>query len=189
MSGHRRGCVLVVDDEPTFGEIVARYLGRAGYATRVAQDGTAALAAAKERRPDLVVLDLMLPGIDGLEVMRRLRDGDRHGLAVIVVSARGEESDRVAGLRLGAGDYIVKPFSPAELVARVDAVLRRTGVREREGPLRAGELEIEPAARRIARAGIELKPIVRKHAAKHSRYRQGRRFAGNLLKVRPALWT
>ena len=117
--------MLVVDDEPTIAEVVARYLERAGYRTRVAGDGVEAIDAAAEQRPDLVVLDLMLPGIDGLEVMRRLREQDRERIAVILLTAKGEESDRVVGLRLGADDYVVKPFSPAELVARVDAVLRR----------------------------------------------------------------
>ena len=146
-----RGHVLVVDDEPTIGEVVGRYLQRAGYATRVARDGRSALAAVDDERPDLVVLDLMLPGLDGLEVMRRLRDRDRAArLAIIVLTARGEESDRVIGLRLGADDYVVKPFSPAELVARVDAVLRRVDTTgEPEPPLRFDGLEIDPAARTV----------------------------------------
>ena len=122
MEDHVRGSVLVVDDEPTIAEVVARYLNRAGYATRVAANGREALDVAASQRPDLVVLDLMLPGIDGLEVMRRLRDQDRDRVAVILLTAKGEESDRVIGLRLGADDYVVKPFPPAELVARVDAV-------------------------------------------------------------------
>ena len=116
--------MLVVDDEPTIREVVSRYLERAGYETRVAGDGAGALKAVEERAPDLIVLDLMLPGIDGLEVMRRVRDGDRAG-AIILLTAKGEENDRIVGLRLGADDYVVKPFSPGELVARVDAVLRR----------------------------------------------------------------
>src|SRR5919107_5661159 len=120
-----RGSVLVVDDEPTIGEVVSRYLSVAGYDTRVATTGPAALEAVAGDRPDLVVLDLMLPGIDGLEVMRRLRERESERVAVILLTAKGEESDRVIGLRLGADDYVVKPFSPAELVARVDAVLRR----------------------------------------------------------------
>ena len=125
MEEHVRGSVLVVDDEPTIAEVVARYLERAGYSARIAGDGAGAIEAAAAQRPDLVVLDLMLPGIDGLEVMRRLRELDRSRIAVILLTAKGEESDRVIGLRLGADDYVVKPFSPAELVARVDAVLRR----------------------------------------------------------------
>src|SRR4051812_37669516 len=157
VTDHRRGSVLVVDDEPTIAEIVSRYLERAGYRTQVAGDGASALAAAREQRPDLVVLDLMLPGIDGLEVMRRLREGDGRRLAVILLTARGEESDRIVGLRLGADDYIVKPFSPAELVARVDAVLRRIEPAfEQEAAIRRGDLEIDLAARRVTLAGAEV---------------------------------
>src|SRR4051794_32439158 len=145
---HVRGSILVVDDEPTIGEVVSAYLRRAGYETRVALDGPAALAAVAERSPDLIVLDLMLPGIDGLEVMRRVRERS----AVILLTAKGCESDRVTGLRLGADDYVVKPFSPAELVARVDAVLRRVStVAEQEPPLTFGPLTIDPAARAVRR--------------------------------------
>jgi two-component system response regulator ResD len=150
MDDHARGSVLVVDDEPTIAEVVARYLERAGYRTRVAADGVEAIAAATDQRPDLVVLDLMLPGIDGLEVMRRLREHDRERIAVILLTAKGEESDRIVGLRLGADDYVVKPFSPAELVARVDAVLRRFDTSPaHEAPLVMGEIEIDPGARRV----------------------------------------
>ena len=157
MDQHTRGLVLIVDDEPTIGDVVSRYLERAGYETRVARDGPSAVAAAAERRPDLVVLDLMLPGLDGLEVMRRLRDGDRRRPAIVLLTARGEEADRIAGLRLGADDYVVKPFSPAELVARVDAVLRRTDTApELEPPLEVGELMIDPAGRRVTLAGEEV---------------------------------
>ncbi len=158
-NGHRRGAVLVVDDEPTIAEVVARYLERAGYRASIAGDGPAALAAVAQERPDLVVLDLMLPGIDGLEVMRRIRDDvvSRERVAVILLTARGEESDRVIGLNLGADDYVVKPFSPAELVARVDAVLRRVDTTpDAQPPLEFGELVIDPAARRATLAGGEL---------------------------------
>ena len=136
MSAEARAKVLVVDDEPTIGDVVSRYLERAGYDTAVAETGSAALAQAAAQRPDLVVLDLMLPDLDGLEVMRRLRQLNRERTAIILLTARGEESDRIVGLRLGADDYVVKPFSPAELVARVDAVLRRLEpVPERQAPL------------------------------------------------------
>src|SRR4051794_26108021 len=145
-----RGSILVVDDEVTIGEVVGRYLERAGYATRVARDGLAALDAVEDERPDLVVLDLMMPGIDGLEVMRRLRERTRSRVAIILLTARGEESDRVIGLSLGADDYVVKPFSPAELVARVDAVLRRVDTSgEHAPPLRFDGLMIDPAARTV----------------------------------------
>jgi two-component system, OmpR family, response regulator ResD len=157
MEDHPRGSVLVVDDEPTIAEVVARYLERAGYRTRVAGDGLEAIAAASAQRPDLVVLDLMLPGIDGLEVMRRLREQDHERIAVILLTAKGEESDRVVGLRLGADDYVVKPFSPAELVARVDAVLRRIdNSPAHEAPLEMGDLTIDPAARRVFVGGCEV---------------------------------
>jgi DNA-binding response OmpR family regulator len=141
--------VLVVDDEPTIAEVVARYLERAGYRTGIAHDGTDALAQAARDRPDLVVLDLMLPGVDGLEVMRRLRE-EPTPPGVILLTAKGEESDRVIGLRQGADDYVVKPFSPAELVARVDAVLRRVDrPAERSEPLVAGDVRIDPGARQV----------------------------------------
>jgi two-component system, OmpR family, response regulator ResD len=150
MEDHVRGSVLVVDDEPTIAEVVARYLERAGYSTRVAADGIQALEAVAKQRPDLVVLDLMLPGIDGLEVMRRMREQDRERIATILLTAKGEESDRVVGLRLGADDYVVKPFSPAELVARVDAVLRRIDTSPSSSePLECSDMTIDPAARRV----------------------------------------
>jgi len=148
----------VVDDEPTIGEVVSAYLQRAGYETRVAADGYAALDAVAERAPDLIVLDLMLPGLDGLEVMRRVRDKS----AVILLTAKGAEADRVIGLRLGADDYVVKPFSPAELVARVDAVLRRVDhVSAGEPPLTFDGLEIDPAARAVRRDGDDVQLTAR----------------------------
>jgi two-component system response regulator ResD len=157
MEAHSRGSVLVVDDEPTIAEVVARYLERAGYRTRVAGNGLQALEAVAKQRPDLVVLDLMLPGIDGLEVMRRLREQDPERIALILLTAKGEESDRVIGLRLGADDYVVKPFSPAELVARVDAVLRRVDTsRAQETPIELSDMMIDPAARRIFVCGEEV---------------------------------
>ena len=156
-AAHSRGSVLVVDDEPTIGEVVGRYLDRAGYSTRVAHDGPEALEQAQLESPDIVVLDIMLPGLDGLEVMRRLRATARDRTAVILLTARGEESDRVIGLRLGADDYIVKPFSPAELVARVDAVMRRVDpTPEHEPPLVFDGIEIDLRARRVVVAGAEV---------------------------------
>jgi two-component system response regulator ResD len=149
--------VLVVDDEPTITEVVARYLERAGYRTRVAADGIQALELATSQRPDLVLLDLMLPGIDGLEVMRRLRELGRDRIAVILLTAKGEESDRVIGLRLGADDYVVKPFSPAELVARVDAVLRRIDTSPgHEAPIELADITIDPSSRRVFVRGDEV---------------------------------
>jgi two-component system response regulator ResD len=149
METDTRGSVLVVDDEPTIAEVISRYLERAGYRTSIAHDGAEALACAEHARPDLVVLDLMLPGVDGLEVLRQLR-GRPAPPGVILLTAKGEESDRVIGLRQGADDYVVKPFSPAELVARVDAVLRRVDRRvEHCEPVIVGQIRINPAARQV----------------------------------------
>ena len=151
-----RGTVLVVDDEPTIAEVVSRYLERAGYETATAGDGLEALRIAGERRPDLVVLDLMLPELDGLEVLKRLREDER-ATAVILLTAKGEESDRVVGLRRGADDYIVKPFSPAELVARVDAVLRRIHPPAEDAePIAFEGLEIDVRGRRVLAGGEEV---------------------------------
>ena len=161
-----RGSVLVVDDEPTITDVVSRYLQRAGYETSVAGDGPSALALAGSERPDLVVLDLMLPGMDGLEVMRRLRSslgGDRN-LSVILLTAKGEPTDRVIGLRLGADDYVVKPFAPAELVARVDAVLRRVDSSpEPEEPIGFDDLEVDPVARQVRVRGQEVQLTAREY--------------------------
>jgi two-component system response regulator ResD len=152
-----RAKVLVVDDEPAIGDIVSRYLERAGYETAVAATGMDALGHAEHGCPDVVVLDLMLPDIDGLEVMRRLRKDHHKRAAIILLTARAEESDRITGLRLGADDYVVKPFSPGELVARVDALLRRIEpVPERQPPLRFDGLEIDPDARRVVLDGREV---------------------------------
>jgi two-component system response regulator ResD len=158
MGDSSRGTVLVVDDEPTIVEVVARYMERAGYATRSAHDGPEALRLARLYRPDLVVLDVMLPGVDGIEVMRQLHEGDGKRTAVILLTARGEESDRLVGLRDGADDYVVKPFSPAELVARVDAVLRRVSppADADPEPIEHGPLRIDPASRTVSLTGEEL---------------------------------
>ncbi|MBV9193376.1 MAG: response regulator transcription factor [Solirubrobacterales bacterium] len=153
-----RGAVLVVDDEPTIAEVVARYLHRAGYETAIASDGASAMDAVAALRPDLIVLDVKLPRIDGLEVMRRLHGEDTLSPAVILLSGKSRELDRIIGLRSGADDYVVKPFSAAELVARVDAVLRRAGSRPpaRMEPMQFGELRIDLSARRVYVRGQEL---------------------------------
>ncbi len=149
--------MLVVDDEPTISEVVARYLERAGYATATAGDGIEALRVAGECDPDLVVLDLMLPELDGFEVLRRLQADGEERTPVILLTAKGEHDDKLAGLRRGADDYIVKPFSPSELVARVDAVLRRAHPAHAETePLRFDGLEIDVRARRALRDGEEI---------------------------------
>ena len=151
--------VLVVDDDPTVREVVAGYLSRAGLTVDEAADGMDALARARHTPPDLVVLDLMLPGLDGLEVLRRLR-AERGNLPVVLLTARGEESDRVLGLEVGADDYVTKPFSARELVLRVQSILRRATV----APTRAadadllvdGDLRVDPRARTVGRGGIPL---------------------------------
>jgi DNA-binding response OmpR family regulator len=146
--------VLVVEDDPTVSEVVTRYLEREGYVVEAAADGTAALERADASWPDLVVLDLMLPGIDGLEVCRRLRD--RAPVPVIMLTARGDEDDRIVGLELGADDYISKPFSPRELVSRVKAVLRRAAAPLPElAPLmlEASDLQVDVQAREVHKAG------------------------------------
>jgi DNA-binding response OmpR family regulator len=123
----------------------------------VAADGAQALELVARQRPDLIVLDLMLPGIDGLEVMRRLRQPERERIGLILLTAKGEESDRVIGLRLGADDYVVKPFSPAELVARVDAVLRRVDTAPaQEAPIELSDMTIDPAGRQLYVRGEEV---------------------------------
>ncbi|MGW6704634.1 response regulator transcription factor [Streptomyces sp. NPDC054956] len=159
-SGEAAGRVLVVDDDPTVSEVVAGYLERAGFTVHRAADGPSALETAARHRPDLVVLDLMLPGMDGLEVCRRLRaqgDGRRYP-AVVMLTARGDEDDRILGLEVGADDYVTKPFSPRELVLRVRSVLRRTSsaVPAGEPLLAAAGLTVDPAARRATRDGAEL---------------------------------
>jgi DNA-binding response OmpR family regulator len=138
--------VLVVDDDRTVGDVVARYLQRDGYAVDQAHDGEAALALATSCPPDLVILDLMLPKISGLEVCRRLREIGP--IPVIMLTARSDEEDRVVGLEIGADDYVTKPFSPRELVLRVNAVLRRAHapLRRDDVTLSDGSLVVDTAA-------------------------------------------
>ncbi|GAA1721898.1 response regulator transcription factor [Isoptericola hypogeus] len=154
--------VLVVDDDATVAQVVVAYLERAGMTAEHVADGAAALVAAADRPPDAVVLDLMLPGVDGIEVCRRLR-ADRPGLPVVMLTARGEEDDRVLGLEVGADDYVTKPFSPRELVLRVQSVLRRVGAGrpaetapETRETLHDGDLELDAEAHRVRRGGTEL---------------------------------
>jgi DNA-binding response OmpR family regulator len=154
--------VLVVDDDQTVSDVVRRYLERAGFAVTLAADGQTALGAYEAERPDLVVLDLMLPGIDGLEVCRRLRTRADE-VPIVMLTALGEEADRVLGLQLGADDYVTKPFSPRELVLRVQSVLRRTTRSAPAAPetLDDSELVVD-VARRVARlGGVELALTVR----------------------------
>ena len=147
--------VLVVDDDLTVSDVVRRYLERAGHDVALAATGEDALAWSAEHAPDLVVLDLMLPGIDGLEVCRRLRE--RSAVPVVMLTALGEEEDRIAGLSLGADDYVTKPFSPRELALRVDSVLRRAqAAPAATATLVDGDLRVDPAARRATLDGGEL---------------------------------
>ncbi len=141
--------VLVVDDEPTVREVVVSYLRRDGHDVAEAADGNTALELLESDPPDLLVLDMMLPGVNGLDILRRVRASG--SMPVIMLTARADESDRVAGLELGADDYIVKPFSPRELAARVAGVLRRTNGRPEDTPasLSFEGLDIEPLSREV----------------------------------------
>lgn len=159
--------VLVVDDDPTVSEVVRSYLERAGFAVQHAADGESALTAADRTPPDLVVLDVMLPGLDGIEVCRRLRA--RGDVPVVMLTALGEEVDRVLGLEVGADDYVTKPFSPRELVLRVQSVLRRSarvtpaGPQPRRDPgwVVDGSLRVDPAGRQAFLGGRELQLTLR----------------------------
>jgi DNA-binding response OmpR family regulator len=151
-----RGLVLVVEDEPAIADLVRTYLVREGFSVHVVRDGETALVSITRDRPAVVILDVGLPGIDGTEVCRRLRAaGD--WTPVLFVTARDDEVDRVLGLELGADDYVTKPFSPRELVARVRAVLRRREpVRAGEGSLRAGGVVLDVPTRRATAAGASI---------------------------------
>jgi len=154
--------ILVVDDEPRIAGLVRDYLEHGGFAVIVAGDGPAAVREARTRHPDLVVLDLGLPGLDGLDVIRAIRR-DSH-LPIIALTARADESDKLIGLELGADDYVTKPFSPKELVARVRAVLRRSDLAalpDPDGQIRVGddvELDLPRMAATIAGRRVELTP-------------------------------
>ena len=149
--------VLVVDDEPMVRDVLSRYLQKEGFDVEVAEDGEQALAAFASSSPDLVLLDLMLPRIDGLEVFRRMRE--QSSTAVIMLTAKGEETDRVVGLELGADDYVTKPFSPREVVARVRAVLRRSTppATDPHRVVVVGNLEIDGPRRELRRAGTPVR--------------------------------
>jgi two-component system OmpR family response regulator len=157
--GRMQRTILIVDDDPHIRQLLVFALAKAGLETREAADGEAALAAVAERAPDLVVLDINMPRLDGLEVCRRLRaQGD---LPILFLSSRDDEIDRVLGIELGADDYVVKPFSPREVVARVQAILRRTGARIGEtvapdGTINRGRLSLDPEAWSARWAGAEV---------------------------------
>jgi DNA-binding response OmpR family regulator len=167
--------ILVVDDEPNIREVVSLYLRRDGHAVVAAADGEEALKLYRQTRPDLVVLDLMLPRVSGLEVCRRIQAERR--VPLIMLTARDEEEDRIVGLGLGADDYVVKPFSPRELAARVAAVLRRTGEAAQvaeAGALVFGDLRIDPATREVSVGDEPVQLTARefdllRHMASHPR--------------------
>jgi DNA-binding response OmpR family regulator len=154
------GTILVVEDETKIAGLVRDYLEHAGFEVVITADGASAVSAARSAKPDLVVLDLGLPGRDGLDVTRDLRRWTN--VPIVILTARGDESDRIVGLELGADDYMVKPFSPKELVARIRAVLRRTQSARSEGPeiLRVADLEVDVPRMRVSVAGraVELTP-------------------------------
>ena len=144
--------ILVVEDEPQIAILVRDYLEHAGFSVLLAADGASGLALARTRRPDAMVLDLGLPSVDGLDVVRAVRRDSM--MPIVILTARGDETDRVAGLELGADDYVVKPFSPKELVARVRAVLRRVDAASRPTDrLVVGDLEVDLARHRVTAGG------------------------------------
>ncbi len=158
--------MLVIDDDNTVSEVVSRYLTKAGYRVEVSADGAQGLALALEQPPDLVVLDLMLPGLQGLEVFRQLRAVAP--VPVIMLTALGEEADRLTGLELGADDYVTKPFSPRELVLRVQSVLRRSSAplvadQPAASELNDGELRVDVTAHEATRAGERLNLTLREY--------------------------
>jgi DNA-binding response OmpR family regulator len=151
-----RGLILVIEDEPAIAEVIRMNLANAGYGVHVEGDGEGGLAAARSLRPAAVILDVGLPGIDGIEVCRRLRAG-QDWTPVLFVTARDDEVDRIVGLELGADDYVTKPFSPRELVARVTSVLRRTrGAIEASGGMQVGAVRLDPGERRAFVADVEV---------------------------------
>jgi DNA-binding response OmpR family regulator len=155
-SAAARGLILVVEDEPAIADVIRMYLARAGYGVHVESDGLLGLAAVHKLRPAAIILDVGLPGLDGIEVCRRLR-AEHDWTPVLFVTARDDEVDRIVGLELGADDYVTKPFSPRELVARVTSVLRRTqGVPDASPPMLVGAVRLEPARRRVFAAGSEV---------------------------------
>jgi DNA-binding response OmpR family regulator len=151
--------VLVVDDEPTVRDIVSQYLTRDGFRVVTTGDGRAVMDMVEQESPDLIVLDVMLPGMSGLELCRAIRA--RRAIPVILLTARGEETDRIVGLEIGADDYVTKPFSPRELVARVRAVLRRSADGAAPDLLVLGELEIDVPAREVRIGGRDVRLAAR----------------------------
>ena len=153
--------VLIVEDEPPLVELLSYNLEKAGFQAHIARDGDEAILAVEERKPDLVLLDWMLPYVSGIEICRRIRrNPDTRDLPIIILTARGEEDDRIRGLEAGADDYVVKPFSPSELVARVRAVLRRTRPAFDKDNLTYGDITMDLTTHRVSRndAPVDLGP-------------------------------
>ncbi len=149
--------VLIVEDDADIAALIAHYLEKSSYAAEIVPDGGRALTRAREARPDLIILDVMLPGLNGLEVCRALRDDtSTAALPIIMLTARGEESERILGLDVGADDYIVKPFSPNELMARVRALLRRTAPSENR-VLRCGPISLDAAGHTVSTDGADVR--------------------------------
>jgi DNA-binding response OmpR family regulator len=167
--------IAVVEDEPSIAEVVSLYLKRAGYQVIVYSDGQTALSGLTNQMPDLVILDVMLPRVDGFTLIRNLRD--HSDVPIILLTSRREETDRIAGLELGADDYVVKPFSPQELVSRVRAVMRRTNKSDQangEAPLTFSELTIDPQMHLVTIRGQDLNLTAKEfdmlyHLARHPR--------------------
>ncbi len=166
--------ILIVEDEPNIAEVVSLYMRRAGFQVRLADDGLSAIASLEEQLPDLLILDLMLPGVDGLALTRWLRE--RSDVPIIMLTARRHEADRIAGFEMGADDYVVKPFSPQELVSRVKAILRRSRPveRENETALSFEDLRIDPQKHLVIVNDLEVILTVREFdmlwlLAKHPR--------------------
>lgn len=164
LCGQQQTRILVIEDDATVSEVVVRYLEREGYQADSVTDGETALERIETFKPDLVVLDVMLPQLNGFDVCSRLKP---RGLPVIMLTARGEESDKIMGLDLGADDYIVKPFSPRELIARIRAVLRRSNraASGADAPARiqGGDLEIDPRSRSVLRGGEVISVTAREY--------------------------
>ncbi len=157
--GRRMGTILIVEDERDIADLVKYHLEKAGLPARTVGDGKQALDLIVRDIPDLVILDLMLPGLDGMEVCRRLRANTAtQGIPIIMLTARSEEVDRIVGLEMGADDYVPKPFSPRELIARVKAVLRRVAAPPaiQDAPVGIGELRLDPVRHEVTRAGRSL---------------------------------
>jgi len=156
------GTILVVDDEAKVCDLIRVYLERSGYGVLCARDGALALQEIENRKPDLVLLDLNLPGMDGLEVCKTLRKTS--DVPVIMLTARDEEADRIVGLELGADDYVTKPFSPREVVARVKAVLRRRDAAQGDRPVVLGDLTVDPSRHAVTYRGKPLRLTSREFA-------------------------